>query len=60
VVSKNGYKVKAPLGLSFCCDDPGMFMPERSESGTNKFSIGLSLPELRLQVVIDIIFHSMN
>ena len=30
VKSKNGFKVSAPLGSSFCCYDAGVFAPHES------------------------------
>jgi len=48
VVTSYGYKVSAPLGLSFGCYTPGMFAPKGNETGGN--SIGITLPGVRMQV----------
>lgn len=53
VATSHGYKVKAPLGLAFACEDPGTFMPARSandDGNKNKYRIGLTLPGVKLQV----------
>ena len=53
VKTKNGHKVIAPLGASFCCYDPGMFEPKKDASEQqvkNPFSIGLTFPKMQLQV----------
>lgn len=47
VKSSYGYKVTAPLGLTFCCADPGVFRPASAASG-NRYKVGLSFPGLRL------------
>ena len=49
VKSSHGYKVTAPLGLTFCCADTGVFMPASAASG-NRYKVGLSFPGLRLMV----------
>jgi len=49
VKSSYGYKVTAPLGLTFCCADPGVFRPASAASG-NRYKVGLSFPGLRLMV----------
>ena len=53
VQTKNGYKVIAPIGASFCCYDPGMFEPKKAPSEQqmkNPFSVGLTFPKMQLQV----------
>merc|ERR1712038_569080 len=42
VRTKYGYKVTAPLGLSFCCYDPGMFPPASPEDAVGKYLVGLT------------------
>ena len=49
VKSKHGYKVSAPLGSSFCCYNPGLFAP-RPSSTSNEFKVGLTFPDMQLQV----------
>ena len=49
VKSSHGYKVTAPLGLTFCCADTGVFRPASAASG-NRYKVGLSFPGLRLMV----------
>lgn len=49
VKTKYGYKVAAPLGSSFCCYNPGMFMPLPAEA-SNPFKLGLTFPNMQLQV----------
>jgi len=49
VKSSYGYKVTAPLGLTFCCDDTGVFKPSSGAPG-NRYKLGLSLPGLKLMV----------
>jgi len=49
VKSKHGYKVAAPLGSSFCCYNPGLFAP-RPSSTSNEFKVGLTFPDMQLQV----------
>ena len=48
--SKNGFKVSAPLGSSFCCYDAGMFEPKQSGNEDNAYKVGLTFPNLQLQV----------
>jgi len=54
VKTKNGYKVIAPIGSSFCCYDPGMFEPKKGEASeeqmNNAYSVGLTFPKMQLQV----------
>ncbi len=45
--TKNGYKVAAPLGSSFCCYDPGMFMPLKP--GGNQYHVGVTFPGMQVQ-----------
>ena len=49
VKSSYGYKVTAPLGLTFCCADTGVFRPASAASG-NRYKVGMSFPGLRLMV----------
>jgi len=48
--SKNGFKVSAPLGSSFCCYDAGTFEPHESGNEDNAYKVGLTFPNLQLQV----------
>ena len=50
VTTRHGYKVEAPLGLSFCCTAPGMFGPSSESSSSNKYKIGITFPDMQLQV----------
>ena len=46
----NGYMVSAPLGLSFSCDEPGLFPQRRlPKYSGNKYRVGLSFPDMRVQ-----------
>ena len=47
--TKQGYKVAAPIHSSFCCYDPGMFMPKREGNENNEYTVGLTFPYLQLQ-----------
>eukprot|EP00088_Acartia_fossae_P022080 TRINITY_DN23373_c0_g1_i1.p1 TRINITY_DN23373_c0_g1~~TRINITY_DN23373_c0_g1_i1.p1 ORF type:complete len:283 (-),score=77.93 TRINITY_DN23373_c0_g1_i1:192-1040(-) len=49
VSTSHGYKVMAPLGLSFGCYAPGMFRPKGNFS-EQSVSAGLTFPDLQLQV----------
>ena len=62
VKTKNGYKVIAPIGSSFCCYDPGMFEPKKGEASeeqmNNAYSVGLTFPKMQLQVFKLSRYHS--
>ena len=47
--TKQGYKVAAPIHSSFCCYDPGMFLPKREGNENNEYTVGLTFPYLQLQ-----------
>jgi hypothetical protein len=50
VVSSHGYRISAPKGLAWCCQQAGLFSPSMNETTGEKFAVGLRLPSLRLQV----------
>jgi len=50
VVSSHGYRIGAPKGLAWCCQEAGLFSPPMNETTGEKFTVGLRLPGLRLQV----------
>jgi hypothetical protein len=50
VVSSHGYRIAAPKGLAWCCQQAGLFSPPMNETTGEKFTVGLRLPGLRLQV----------
>uniref|UniRef100_A0A0K2U7X3 Vtype proton ATPase subunit S1like [Saccoglossus kowalevskii] n=1 Tax=Lepeophtheirus salmonis TaxID=72036 RepID=A0A0K2U7X3_LEPSM len=52
VKSNNGYGIKAPVGTSFCCSNPGMFPPSNksAEANSSKYKVGITLPGVQLQV----------
>lgn len=50
VVSSHGYRIAAPKGLAWCCQQAGLFSPPMNETTGEKLSVGLRLPGLRLQV----------
>jgi len=49
VTTNYGYKVKAPIGLSFCCYDPGMFIGMDAGIEIGMFTMGLTFPDVQLQ-----------
>ena len=48
--STNGFKITAPAESSFCCYDLGMFKPMEEGNDDNEYKVGLSFPNLQLQV----------
>jgi len=46
--SSHGYKVSAPLGLAWCCQEAGRFLPSGNKTG--QVQAGLEFPGLKLQV----------
>merc|ERR1712107_125092 len=50
VVSSHGYRIAAPKGLAWCCQDAGLFSPPMNETTGERYTAGLRLPGLRLQV----------
>ncbi|CAB4055602.1 ATPeVS1 [Lepeophtheirus salmonis] len=44
--------IKAPVGTSFCCSNPGMFPPSNksAEANSSKYKVGITLPGVQLQV----------
>ncbi len=51
-VTSKGYDVSAPIGLSFCCDNAGLFKPDlkNQENQGRKYLVALTFPRMRLQV----------
>lgn len=47
--TKSDYKVVAPIHSSFCCYDPGMFMPKKEGNENNEYTVGLTFPYMQLQ-----------
>lgn len=46
--SSHGYRISAPLGLAWCCQEAGRFLPTGNKTG--QVQAGLQFPGLKLQV----------